>query len=546
MPLQHIRWIRSYLLAILTVFLALQAKWFIQPYISTSPPFITFLAAIMFTAWHGGFRPALLATVLSAVLIDYYFIFPLYSFPLTPADLGTLAFFGFIGTTVAYAIDHLQKARHDAVTSQKQLEHLHELSRQLLNREEFEPMLQSVLTAVLELLDANKGVIQLYDPETKTLEMRTHIGFNQEELSNHFHKVSLDFSSCGAAVQRKQRVLIEQVAADPTFSSLASLSAMSEVVSVHSMPLFRADRGVFGVLTTYHSRPFPSEREFHLVDLYVRQAERALETKYHEEGLRRTNADLEANLRSLVAELAGTEERERRLLASELHDYLAQVLSLGQIKLTLAQRFMSHSPGKSEKYILETADAINRSLEYARTLIAELCPPELYDAGLPAAVRWLAAQMLAHGLTVESNITLESLALPKDRTVLLYKSIRELLLNVVKHAMVDQARLSMSIDSNNTLVIRVQDGGRGFDTSSPPRTDAVVHFGLANMRERMTMMGGWYQEESAIGRGTTITLGLPLHLESRADSLRAPSTHQQARVQARPKDLPSQESLPLG
>jgi signal transduction histidine kinase len=149
-------------------------------------------------------------------------------------------------------------------------------------------------------------------------------------------------------------------------------------------------------------------------------------------------------------------------------------------------------------------------------------------------------------LTVESNITLESLALPKDRTVLLYKSIRELLLNVVKHAMVDQARLSMSIDSNNTLVIRVQDGGRGFDTSSPPRTDAVVHFGLANMRERMTMMGGWYQGESAIGRGTTITLGLPLHLESRADSLRAPSTHQQARVQARPKDLPSQESLPLG
>lgn len=546
MPLQDIRWIRSYLLAILTVFLALQAKWFIQPYISTSPPFIPFLAAIMFTAWHGGFRPALLATLLSAVLIDYYFIFPLHSFfPLSPADLGSLAFFGFIGTTVAYTIDHLQRSRQDAVTSQKQLEHLHELSRRLLNEEEFECMLQSVLTAVLELLDANKGMIQLYDPETKTLQMRTQIGFNHEELSNHFHHVSLDSSSCGAAFQRKERVLTKQAATDPTFSPLASLSAMSDVVSVHSMPLFRADRGVFGVLTTYHSRPYPSEREFHLVDLYARQAERALETKYHEEGLRRANADLEANLRGLISELAVTEERERRLLASELHDYLAQLLSIGQIKLTLAQRFMSHAPGKSEGYILETADAINRSLEYARTLIAELCPPELYEAGLPAAVRWLAAQMLKHGLTVEFNSTANFFALPKDRAVLLYKSIRELLLNVVKHAKVDRARVSMSVDSSDTLVIRVQDGGRGFDPSSTTRTGAVMHFGLTSVRERMTMMEGWYQEESAIGRGTTITLGLPLDQKSGTNSLRAASAHQQARVKAR-KELPTQENLPLG
>ena len=53
MPLKDLRWIRSYPLAILTVFLALQAIWVIQPYISTTPPFITFLSAIMVTAWYG-------------------------------------------------------------------------------------------------------------------------------------------------------------------------------------------------------------------------------------------------------------------------------------------------------------------------------------------------------------------------------------------------------------------------------------------------------------------------------------------------------------
>jgi K+-sensing histidine kinase KdpD len=95
MSSKDIRWIHPYLLAILAVFLACQAIWFIQPYISISPAFITFLGAIMFTAWYGGFRPAMLATVLSTVIVDYYFIVPLHSFfPLSLADFGALAFFG--------------------------------------------------------------------------------------------------------------------------------------------------------------------------------------------------------------------------------------------------------------------------------------------------------------------------------------------------------------------------------------------------------------------------------------------------------------------
>jgi K+-sensing histidine kinase KdpD len=109
-----IRWFRPYLLAILSVFLALQALWFIQPYISISPPFITFLAAIMVTAWYGGFRPALFATVLSAVTIDYYFIRPPSGFTLSPAEFGTLVFFGGVAAAMAYAIDYLQRARQDA------------------------------------------------------------------------------------------------------------------------------------------------------------------------------------------------------------------------------------------------------------------------------------------------------------------------------------------------------------------------------------------------------------------------------------------------
>src|SRR5262249_27997836 len=257
MPLQVIRCIRPYLLAILTVFVAFQAKWFILPYLSTSPVFIAFLAAIMVTAWYGGFLPALFAILLSAVTIDYYLIPPVHSFQASPADFGTLIFFGMVATTMAYAIDHLQRARQEAITTRQRLEHLHTLSQRLLNEDAFEGMLQSVLTAVLELLGTNKGMIRLYDPETHTFKLASQVGFTQEEGSHQFQPVALDGSPCGAAFHRKERVLIEQFATDPTCSHLASLSAMSDVVSAQAMPLFSADHSVFGVLTTYHAKPSP-------------------------------------------------------------------------------------------------------------------------------------------------------------------------------------------------------------------------------------------------------------------------------------------------
>jgi signal transduction histidine kinase len=384
----NMRWFRPYLLAILAVFVALQALWFIQPYISLSPILFTFLVAVMVTAWHGGFHPALFATAMAAVIIDYYFMVPIRSFLPGIADFATLAFFSCVATAMAYAIDYLQRARQDA-------------------------------------------------------------------------------------------------------------------------------------------------------------AKRVLEAQCQEEELRRAVEDLEAMQRGLITELADTEDRERRHLASELHDSLAQLLALSQLKLKLAERFIGHSPGKSVQYIHETSEAITLSLTYTRTLIAEICPAELYDSGLPAAMQCLAGQMSKHGLTVELNLPTDPLTLAPDRATFLYRSIRELLMNVVKHAIVDRAMVSMHVDSSQILIIRVQDKGGGFDTSSITGTKKGTHFGLANVRERITMMGGWCRVESAIGFGTTITLGFPLSPEMEADSLRAACAPQQDRVKARPKHLPTQENLPL-
>lgn len=509
--------IRPYILAAFTVALAFGVKAFIQPYISTSPPFIMFLVAIMFTAWKSGFFPAFFATILSAVVIDYWLIPPIETFAMTPGDFGTLLLFMLIGTSMAYFIDSQEQDRRQAVSLQGQLERLHKFSTRLLAEDKFESLLHRVLSAAVELPRAEKGTLQLYDPKANELEMVAQVGFG-EGFFRQYQGLPLDFATCGAAYQRQTRVIIENITSDPEFGHLAPLYSNYQVVSAQSTPLLASDRQVLGVLTTYAcDAGVPTEEQLRMLDLYADQAARIIEVKRKEADLSLNKLDLEAQvlsgenkLREQAAELAMTEHRERRALSSELHDYLAQLLTLGKLKLRLAQQFLGSSPDRSESYILETADALQRSLDYARTLIAELAPPELDEAGLAAALRWLAGQMTKHGLAVDLRLDAESLDLPHDQAMWLYRCVRELLLNVVKHAQVSEASVALTVDSEQRLMIIVKDHGTGYDPASINADRSSQHFGLASIRERLDTMGGRIREESSIGKGTSTTLTVPL------------------------------------
>jgi signal transduction histidine kinase len=373
------------LIPVLSVLLALLTNWSVAPHLSFLPPFLTFLAAIMVTAWYAGFPSALFAVVLSGVIINYYFIPPLYDFRVKPADLGTLGFFALEAIIMAYCIDYLRQNEH------------------------------------------------------------------------HLREANLD---------------LEQ-----------------QVSSTHQ----------------------------------------ALSHK-------------EEKLHGLMYQLAVTEERERRQLAAELHDYLAQLLTLARMKIKQAQQQVFHSVTESNRYIGETDELLRKSVEYVRTLMAELYPTELDDLGLPAALRWLAEQMLRHGLAVELSIRTEALPLTNERAFLLYRSVRELLMNIVKHAHVSQAFVALDVESD-CVCLTVQDHGRGFDPSTLPPTMPGQHFGLPSVRERIASMGGTFGLDSHVGKGTRITLTVPLRPLSES-GLRAASALQQDRVKAKPTGLSNQRSLP--
>jgi len=230
-------------------------------------------------------------------------------------------------------------------------------------------------------------------------------------------------------------------------------------------------------------------------------------------------------LRLMASELMLTEQRERKRLATELHDYLAQMLVLGRLKIgqvrsrTAADASLAHM-------IEDIDDIFKKSLAYTRTLMAALSPPVLHELGLPSAIKWLADQIFKeYHLTVDVMLPQKHMPLSEEHALLLYQSVRELLMNVVKHAQTSQAAVSLTIESQNQLRIVVKDEGRGFDCSvkaKPEREEE--HFGLFSIRERMEAMGGWYQADSAPGRGTTITLGLPLATAVQAQGVSAAAT----------------------
>ncbi|MEP6932582.1 MAG: PAS domain S-box protein [Nitrospirota bacterium] len=216
-------------------------------------------------------------------------------------------------------------------------------------------------------------------------------------------------------------------------------------------------------------------------------------------------------LRALAIALNLAEQRERQRLAGELHDSLAQWLVL--CRLNLGQVRREELPPHVEEKVRETEEVLDQALTYSRTLMAELSPSVLQEYGLSAGLAWLGEQMQRHGLHVTLKAgNAEDLSLPHDTAVLLFQSVRELLMNALKHAESTQVVVRLE-QREDWLSLEVRDDGVGFDratATSPVVTALSSKFGLFSIQERMKALGGWFDVQSAPGEGTRATLVLPL------------------------------------
>lgn len=220
------------------------------------------------------------------------------------------------------------------------------------------------------------------------------------------------------------------------------------------------------------------------------------------ERLERQVAERTASLRRLTRELGLAEERERRRIAEDLHDHLGQALAV--MKLRLRRLRGDAVLGGHGGALDELVALSDQAIRYSRDLTFELSPPVLYELGLGPALEWFGEQLEAkHGLRVKVRDRSRA-PLPDDLKVMLWKCVRELAHNVVKHAEARNLELSL-VHRDGQVELTATDDGRGFDPQAlrPGHDD---HFGLLSIQERLRDLGGSLHLDSAPGRGTSVSL----------------------------------------
>ncbi|MEO8326715.1 MAG: ATP-binding protein [Nitrospirota bacterium] len=214
-------------------------------------------------------------------------------------------------------------------------------------------------------------------------------------------------------------------------------------------------------------------------------------------------------LAALSESLVSSEKRERQALASELHDHLAQILTVGRMKLAQGSQLTQDSEVLN---LLNTVDQfLHESLTYTRTLMTELSSFHLHQSGFLTMIEGLTEKMKRFGLavTIEAEQPLPDVS--ENQAFLLYWSLRELLFNVIKHAHVEQATITIKDLHGTHLQCIVSDDGRGYDPATMAIPNAgQEHFGLSGIHARMTALQGTFSLNSFSGQGTRVTLTIPL------------------------------------
>lgn len=216
------------------------------------------------------------------------------------------------------------------------------------------------------------------------------------------------------------------------------------------------------------------------------------------------------NLRALSSEIIISEERARQHFANDLHDTVVQTLGAAKLRSQLIQDQIQR---KAKPLFNEMQDMISQSIAQARQIMAEMSPPVLNELGLVPALEWLAETIGSqHGIFISFECRQKPEPLPREIDVLLYQTTRELLMNIVKHAEAENAKVTFSNTGPN-LSIEVIDDGKGFDVKDTFKPDSKGGYGLYSVRERLHHIGGQLAIKSKPGQGTTVLIIAPLGTE---------------------------------
>jgi len=218
-------------------------------------------------------------------------------------------------------------------------------------------------------------------------------------------------------------------------------------------------------------------------------------------------------LGDLLHQAVGAQEAERQRIARELHDAIGQSLTAIALGLRGTEAILDKDPSVAAGHIGELRSFSTNALDELRQIIADLRPSQLDDLGLVAALQWYVREFeKRYPLQIHFTVEGSPIRLPAEYETVLFRIAQEALTNVAKHANASHATVKLEIYPTQ-VCISVWDNGRGFDREQVLQSPHTG-WGLLGVQERTALLGGEYEIDSAIGRGTHIQVRVPLMRET--------------------------------
>lgn len=411
----------------------------------------------------------------------------------------------------------------------QRLQALYQMAVELSALRSLESVLDTALRHCLELTGSQFGFIGLTAVHGKALDVVAIQGFNpSSSFYHHNHLIPLRPNIFARSVLENRAVRSVDAAAEP--NRVGQPPGHPPVGTFLGVPLRLQDEPIGMIGLANRPEPYADDHEQLLltyaaqVAIVIRNAQLYEQLQANNEALeqkvRRRTRQLEeaketlavkaAQLQTLLSETVDVQERERQRIAQDMHDGTNQLLIGALLELKSAHKRLGNGDLALAENSLETVQNILHRVEAEiKNVIHDLRPPTLDALGLAPAVRRYAERYEQYtGIPCVVTVQGEPLRLPSRMEISVYRLMQEALQNASVHAQANQTQVALAF-APDCLQLAVVDNGRGFDLTAVQRHNSG-HLGLLGMQERAESLGGNLLIDTAPGRGTTVTLTVPI------------------------------------
>lgn len=395
--------------------------------------------------------------------------------------------------------ERLRRENESALERIATLQVLQNLTRSLSMELNLEPLLKNILRSAVEVVGAAAGSLLLLDPLTDELVFEVIEGGGGQALEKR--RMKKDKGIAGWVATHRKPLIVQDVSKDKRFYSEISASIDFETKSIMCAPLITKGEiiGVLQVLNKKSGELFNND-DLDILTTFAAQVAVAIE-----------NARLYQNLREERDRIVAVEEEVRKRLARDLHDGPAQLLSAIIMEIRFTLQLLEKSPHKVREELSQLESTVSKALRQVRTMLFDLRPVILETHGLiPALQSYVERLRDSEDMDIHLQMEGKLKRLEGKAESAIFAIVQEAVNNARKYARQSPVWLKVA-RRKEELEVSVRDQGPGFDVAQVEASYGQRgSLGLLNMRERAEMVNGHLSIQSEIGKGTTVTLIVPL------------------------------------